>query len=103
CSTAPRVMHVAKASQEKPYLSLRLNIDLEQIAALILDVDAQAEAERSAPTSAAYAARVSPSLLEAVLRLMRLLDTPEDLRVLAPAAIREVLYRALLGDLGHRL
>jgi AraC-like DNA-binding protein len=101
--TLPMLGQVTEATPEKPYLSLRLNIDLEQIAALILDVDAQAEAERSVSASAAYAARVSPSLLEAVLRLMRLLDTPEDLRVLAPAAIREILYRALLGDLGHRL
>jgi AraC-like DNA-binding protein len=102
--TLPMLGQVTEATPEKPYLSLRLNIDLEQIAALIMDVDAQTEAERSAPAaSAAYAARVSPSLLEAVLRLMRLLDTPEDLRVLAPAAIREIFYRALLGDLGHRL
>jgi AraC-like DNA-binding protein len=101
--TLPMLGQVIEATPEKPYLSLRLNIDLEQIAALILDVDAQAEAERSAPASAAYSARVSPSLLEAVLRLMRLLDAPEDLRVLAPAAIREIFYRALLGDLGHRL
>jgi AraC-like DNA-binding protein len=101
--TLPMQSQVVDATPDRPYLSLRLNIDLEQLASLILDLDAQAEAPAQAPACAAYVARVNAPLLDAVLRLMRLLDTPEDLRVLAPAAIREIHYRALLGDLGHRL
>jgi len=41
--------------------------------------------------------------LDAVLRLLQLLNTPRDVRVLAPLAIREIYYRVLMGGLGPRL
>jgi AraC-like DNA-binding protein len=49
---------------------------------------------------------VSPldaSLLDAVVRLIRLLDSPTDIRVLAPLVIREIIYRLLMGTQGARL
>ncbi len=42
-------------------------------------------------------------LLDAVLRMVKLLDTPEDIAVLAPAVQREIYYRVLRGELGQRL
>jgi AraC-like DNA-binding protein len=48
-------------------------------------------------------ARVSEPLLDAVLRLLRLLRTPQDAAVLAPMAVREIYYRVLTGELGPRL
>ncbi|MDU0206404.1 AraC family transcriptional regulator [Paenibacillus sp. MAH-36] len=47
--------------------------------------------------------RTSFALLEAILRLMQLLDAPEDIPVLAPLVIREVLYRVLQGEQGARI
>ena len=41
--------------------------------------------------------------MDAVLRLLRLLDTPADAAVLAPLAVREIYYRVLTGELGARL
>ncbi|RPE79481.1 AraC family transcriptional regulator [Vulcaniibacterium tengchongense] len=102
--TLPMMGQVVEATPEKPYLCLRLDIEPEQIAGLLLDTGAQAGASPGAGSArAAYAARVTPALLDAVLRLMRLLDEPEDLPVLAPMAMREIFYRVLLGDLGHHL
>ncbi|RDZ26700.1 AraC family transcriptional regulator [Lysobacter silvisoli] len=99
--TLPMIGQVIEATPEQPYLCLRLDIDPEQIAALIL------EAGPRAPSPGLdlglYAARVNAPLLDAVLRLMRLLETPQDLPVLAPIALREIHYRVLVGDLGHRL
>jgi transcriptional regulator GlxA family with amidase domain len=43
------------------------------------------------------------SLLDAVLRMVKLLDTPEDIAVLGPAVQREIYYRVLRGELGQRL
>lgn len=97
----PMIGQVIEASPHKPYLSLRLDLDPEEIASLLLDT-AERPAASGSPC-AAYAARVSAPLLDAVLRLMRLFDTPGDLPVLAPMAIREILYRVLQGDLGGHL
>jgi len=37
------------------------------------------------------------------VRLMRLIDHPRDAAVLTPLVLREIHYRVLLGELGHRL
>jgi len=42
-------------------------------------------------------------LLDAALRMVRLLDTPQDIPVLAPMLQREIYYRVLRGRLGRRL
>jgi transcriptional regulator GlxA family with amidase domain len=43
---------------------------------------------------------VTPELLDAWLRLLRLLDAPQDIAVLAPLCEREILYRLLQGPQG---
>jgi AraC-like DNA-binding protein len=40
---------------------------------------------------------------DAVIRLLQLLDTPEDVGILAPLVMREITYRLLMGDQGARL
>jgi AraC-like DNA-binding protein len=50
-----------------------------------------------------YVARTSPQLLDAVLRLTRLLEQPRDASILAPLVLREIHYRVLTGEVGHRL
>jgi AraC-like DNA-binding protein len=43
------------------------------------------------------------SLLDAVVRLVRLLDSPTEARILAPLVTREIVCRLLLGAQGARL
>lgn len=106
--TLPMIGQVVEATPDKPYLCLRIDIDPDEIARLLVDAG-QPLAERGYGGShhsadlGLYAARVNTTLMDAVLRLMRLLDTPQDLAVLAPLALREIFYRVLMGDLGHRL
>ena len=58
----------------------------------------------SRPTSRGmYVDRIDNQLLDAVLRLARLLDTPKDIAMLAPLINREILYRLLRGPQGYRL
>jgi hypothetical protein len=41
-------------------------------------------------------------LLDATVRLVRLLDRPYEYRVLAPLVVREIVYRLLTGAEGSR-
>jgi AraC-like DNA-binding protein len=43
------------------------------------------------------------NLLDAVVRLVRLLDSPAEAHVLAPLIKREIIYRLLMGEQGSRL
>jgi AraC-like DNA-binding protein len=91
----PLVGSILEASPERPYLCVVLDIDLAALADLMLEHPPEPGPE---PTGLALGvSEVEPGLLDAVLRLVRLLDTPGDARVLAPLAEREILYRLLSG------
>src|SRR5947209_3161844 len=98
----PRVSQVPEASKERPYLSLRLEL------APILVSSVMVEAGHSSPRDHAdvRATDVSPldgNLLDAFVRLVRLLDSPAEARVLLPLITREIIYRLLMGEQGGRL
>src|SRR5262249_53411494 len=46
---------------------------------------------------------IDANMLDAVVRLARLLDTPDEIQVLTPLIIREIVYRLLRGEQGARL
>src|SRR5258708_30320760 len=93
---------VLEATPEHPYLSLRLNLDLKEIAHLVLELGDLGPSSTAADRGL-FGACVDEPLLDAVLRMVKLLDTPEDIGVLAPVVQREIYYRVLRGDLGSRL
>ncbi len=100
--TLPMAGQIIDASPERPYLCLRIDIDPLQINELQAQVGPppSANIERG---RALFLARTDASMLDAVLRLVRLLDSPDEVGVLAPLALREIHYRALMGELGQRL
>lgn len=91
----PLVGTILEASAEHPYLCLVLDIDLTTLSDLVLQQAPEPEPE--ALGAALGVSAVELNLLDAVLRLARLLDTPKDAGVLAPLVEREILYRLLSG------
>ncbi len=93
---------VIEASPDKPYLCLRLDINPGEVARLIADMSPVAVPEGK-PGRGLFIEPVDTRLLDAMHRLVRLLDTPEDIGALAPLALREIYYRLLRGEQGSRL
>ena len=81
------------------YLAVSLDLDGERLASLA--------PEPLGPASAAQPAfgvnPVTPELLDAWMRLLRLLDAPADIAALAPLCEQEILYRLLQGPQGPML
>jgi AraC-like DNA-binding protein len=92
---------ICEASASKPYLAFALTLVPELLAALLLDLPAT-DAGTNAPAGLAVSA-LTTELLSPVVRLLRLLDRPRDIPMLAPLAEREILYYLLLGDQGATL
>lgn len=93
---------VVDVSPDEPILALRLDIDPAEITALIADAGPIGVPTR--PTGRGlYVEQLDQPMLDAVLRLTRLLDTPKDIAMLAPLIRREILYRLLRSPQGHRL
>lgn len=97
----PVSSHFVEASPELPGLGVGLHLDPAAVADLLLQAapgelpDAGPDAPSGLAVSAAPA-----ELLDAVLRLVRLLDRPRDIPVLAPLVKREILWRLITGDQG---
>lgn len=100
--TLPLAGQVTEASSEKPYFCIRLDIDPAEIAQLIADVSPVGVPSQQ-PHRGLYLDKIDSSLLDAMLRLVRLLDVPSDIPALAPLALREIFYRLLKGQQGQRL
>src|SRR5438105_5820730 len=99
----PIVIQIGEASKERPHLSLRLNMDPVLVGSVMVEAGL---ASPRGPTSRAKALDVShldADLLDAVVRLVRLIDTPSDARMLMPLVTREIVYRLLMGAHGVRL
>lgn len=100
--TVPVSGKVIKASVNKPYLALKMTIDLKKLADLVIDLGGRVERSKD-QVKAMSVGRVDEALLSAVSRMVQLLDKPSDIPVLYPLLKREILYRLLLGDLGSQL
>jgi len=98
----PVIAQVIEASREKPYLGLMLKLDLKEVAQLIVDSTLPMRNLRKARRAIAVS-EISLPLLNAFLRLLDLLDEPENIPILAPLAQREIFFRLLLSDQGPRL
>jgi len=94
---------VIDASPESPYLGLRLVFDVKDIAALALEFGPSDRVRAGTPERGIFTGELSTTLLDPVLRLVRLLDTPEDVPALAPLISREILYRLMRSPDGWRL
>jgi AraC-like DNA-binding protein len=98
----PIVGQVIEASRERPYLSLRLVLDSTLVSSVM--VEAGHFSSRShADVSAITVSPLDASLLDVVVRLVRLLDAPAEARFLMPLITREIVYRLLRGEQGDRL
>jgi len=98
----PIASRVAEASPERPYLGIVLKLDPTLVGSVLVEAGQRAPRSQAAMT----AIDVSPldaDLLDAVVRLVRLLDSPAEARFLAPLVTREIVYRLLLGAQGGRL
>ncbi|MCL2899688.1 AraC family transcriptional regulator [Brenneria tiliae] len=84
-----------------PYLAVSLTPAPEIIADLLSGLP-----EASSPSlynTGFSVAPVTPELLDAWLRLLRLINKPDEIAALAPAYEREILFRVFQGPLGWML
>ncbi|WP_018389256.1 AraC family transcriptional regulator [Ancylobacter sp. FA202] len=95
---------VIEAARDAPYVVASLALDRDVLTSLLAEMPpAPPAAPTAAPASGFGVAPATAALLEAWDQLLALLDTPADIRFLAPSREREVLYRLLQGAHGPLL
>lgn len=99
----PVVCDVTDCSREAPYLGLTVLLDPLAVAALLLDLPSGSDRADDLSFDELETISVSPStkaMEDALLRLARLVDAPDDAPILAPMIERELLYRVLQSEHG---
>ena len=96
----PAVGEVHPDASGAPYLAVSLTLTPERIATLLADLPPLTAESQSGAFSVAA---VTPELLDAWVRILRLMKTPEDIPALAPVYEREILYHVLKGPHGWML
>lgn len=98
----PVVAQITEASPQHPYLGLTLRLDLRMMAQMLLEHDIpQANAPQNRLSIAVGEA--TQALQDAFVRLLSVLDTPQDIPILTPLILHEIAYRLLASDQGPRL
>jgi len=99
----PVISRVTEASPEVPQLGMGMLINADRLREVIARLPVPHPAFTPAPVRGVGVNQAAPELLDAVLRLLRLLDTPADIPAMAPLIEQEILYRLLTGPDGPRL
>lgn len=97
----PAVGAVHPSQRGEPYLAVSLTLEPAIVADLLADLPKPAGGTLYSPGFSV--APVTADLLDAWVRMLRLIERPEDVAALAPAYERELLYRVLQGPHGWML
>lgn len=95
----PGIGRVIEATPEAPFLGAIVAFDLAMMRDVLAELDAPVEPAREIPGGVMVADLDGP-IVDCVLRLVRLLDTPRAIPALVPALMRELSYWLLSGSAG---
>jgi AraC-like DNA-binding protein len=98
----PVQSQIIEASEEVPLLSMFLRLDMPAVRDILSREDLP-EAESSSQRRGLAVGETTAGLLSASLRLIDLLDTPDDIPFLSSLIQREIIYRILRTPQGERL
>jgi AraC-like DNA-binding protein len=96
----PATSRIVNASKTQPLLAVAVQIEFAELREVMQRCE---ELPRLSPQTGINVFEADVELLETVVRLLRLLDTPQHVRPLAPLVRQEILYRLLSGPSGSRL
>lgn len=98
----PLSFQIREATEEKPYLGFGLELDQALVASVLAESKLQLKKGDTSVT-AMNAAAIDADMLDAVVRLIRLIESPAEQAVLLPLVLRELVFRLLAGGQGARL
>ncbi len=98
----PIIGRITEATPETPYFVIRIDIDTQQLSELLIHTEHSTRSNNNAD-SGLFIGTATDILSESILRLIRLLETPQDIPVLSKQMLREVYYRILCSDYGETI
>jgi len=98
----PVATKITQASHAAPFLCLRLDLDPQRMAALVLRVFPHG-LPRVSENGAVCVTHADGRVVNAAVRLVELMAHPEDAELLSPLVLDEILIRMLRSPIGNRI
>jgi AraC-like DNA-binding protein len=98
----PTIVTIDTASPDNPYTALRIDLDLDLARQVMAEIGVERE-HIAQPASRLSFGVIDRDFLDAVTRLVRLIEAPKDASFMSSLIRREILYRLLSGPSGLRL
>lgn len=98
----PIIGTVLNASKQRPYLAFLLDLDPALVGSVMVE-SGFSITSNPAEVRAISVRLLDESLLEAVVRLVRLVDTPSEASFLMALVTREIIYRLLMSQQADQL
>jgi AraC-like DNA-binding protein len=100
--SVPTIIAIEEASVDNPYIALRVDLDLDLARQVMAEIDVGGGDIAPTNPRPSFGA-VDHDFLDAVARLVRLIEAPQDKHFLSGLIHREILYRLLSGPNGLKL
>lgn len=98
----PLTGRIVEAAKDKPYLAIRVDIDSMMVGSAMVEAGLSTPSGHS-EAKAVVVSSLDSGLLDTTVRMLRLLDSPNESKVLMPVVHRELVLRLLIGEQGMRL
>lgn len=91
----PVISKVTKASPEKPFIAILIDLDPYILSEVAIQLEKDFPKETKTPLRAIFSGKANEKIIEPLIRLSKLFQTPEDAIVLGPLIVKEIFYRLL--------
>jgi len=98
----PSIVTIDQASPSAPYIALLLAFDLELARDMLAEIELSG-IPREPSSAGVMLDRIGADLLDAIARLVALIERPADIAIMAKLLQREIVYRLLTGPRGGQL
>lgn len=99
----PLECQIHQASQEKPYLAVKIDINKQLLSELILETSASQTSKLSKPESGIFVSTLSQDIKSTLSRLLCYLDNKNQAQILGQMALKELMFHVLNGAQGDLL
>lgn len=97
----PASGQVVGATEQSPYIGLRIDFTTQEIASVVMEAEIMAEPKEKSPSAGAFIGKSDSDLLDIFYRLLKLIDKPNEVRYLSELLKKEMIFNLLSGDYGH--
>ncbi|EST10894.1 AraC family transcriptional regulator [Sporolactobacillus laevolacticus DSM 442] len=97
----PAAAQVIDATEESPYIGLRVDFTTQEIASVAMEAEISTEPKEKNRGAGAFIGKSDAALLDIFFRLLTLVDKSKNVRFLSELIKREMIFNLLSGDFGH--